>query len=49
MKKSKAPNKSKSTARVLTSAESLAILIEKERKKKEEELKRKEEREKKRL
>ena len=34
---SKASTKSKSTARVLTSAESLALLIEKEKKKKEEE------------
>ena len=48
---SKASTKSKSTARVLTSAESLALLIEKEKKKKEEEeqkAKRKEERDRKR-
>ena len=34
---SKKGNNAKSTARVLTSAESLALLIEKEKKKKEEE------------
>ena len=48
---SKASTKSKSTARVLTSAESLTLLIEKEKKKKEEEeqkAKRKEERDRKR-
>ena len=48
---SKASTKSKSTARVLTSAESLALLIEKEKKKQEEEeqkAKRKEERDRKR-